>query len=183
MAARLARACGLTLATNIRLSEDTPFSLTVVPFCPSINGISGCASSELRTSVCDCSDTKTASADVTQPEQARQSVSDISAGAWFSGCTLSSVVTSYGSCRIINQQAYRKIAEKKHTSDFCGSFGGRVSTGFMHATPGEMKSLRSSDDRIALIAQMPQPLDEGDTRQRPCGQGLSFDHFPLGIKT
>lgn len=53
----------------------------------------------------------------------------------------------------------------------------------MHATPGEMKSLRSSDDRIALIAQMPKPLDEGDTRQRSCGQGLSFDHFPLGIKT
>jgi hypothetical protein len=29
--------------------------------------------------------------------------------------------------------------------------GGRVSTGLMHATPGEMKSLRSSADRIALI--------------------------------
>ena len=31
--------------------------------------------------------------------------------------------------------------------------GGRVSTGLIHATPGVMKSLRSSADRIALIAQ------------------------------
>lgn len=30
-------------------------------------------------------------------------------------------------------------------------FGGRVSTGLIHATPGEMKSFRSSADRIALI--------------------------------
>lgn len=32
-----------------------------------------------------------------------------------------------------------------------GVGAGRVSTGFMHATPGEMKSLRSSAERIALM--------------------------------
>lgn len=30
---------------------------------------------------------------------------------------------------------------------------GRVSTGLMHATPGDIKSFRSSADRIALILQ------------------------------
>lgn len=38
-----------------------------------------------------------------------------------------------------------------HTSECCGTFCGRVSTGLMHATPGEMKSFKSSADRIALI--------------------------------
>jgi hypothetical protein len=32
------------------------------------------------------------------------------------------------------------------------AFFGRVSTGLIHATPGEIKSLRSSAERIALIA-------------------------------
>ena len=37
-----------------------------------------------------------------------------------------------------------------HTSDFEGAFAaGRVSTGLIHATPGEMKSLRSSAERMA----------------------------------
>lgn len=35
-----------------------------------------------------------------------------------------------------------------------GTFAaGSVSTGFIHATPGEMKSLRSSADSIALIVE------------------------------
>lgn len=56
-------------------------------------------SSVVRTSVCDWSDTSTASALVTHPEHARQSVSEIEAGG--GGCdaaALSSVVTSYGFC-------------------------------------------------------------------------------------
>lgn len=36
-----------------------------------------------------------------------------------------------------------------HTSS--AGFAGSVSTGFIHATPGEMKSLRSSAEIIALI--------------------------------
>ena len=52
----------------------------------------------MRTSVCDCSETSTASALVTQPEHARQSVSDIEAGGGGSAAAaFSSVVTSYGS--------------------------------------------------------------------------------------
>jgi hypothetical protein len=30
-------------------------------------------------------------------------------------------------------------------------FAGKVSIGFMHATPGDMKSFRSSAERMALI--------------------------------
>jgi hypothetical protein len=33
----------------------------------------------------------------------------------------------------------------------CGLAAGSVSTGLMHATPGDMKSFRSSAERIALI--------------------------------
>lgn len=84
----------------------------------------------LSTSVCDCRETSTASADVTHPEHAKQSVNDIEAGAGFCACTLSSVVTSYG---------------------FDSSAFGKVSTGLMHATPGDMKSLRSSAERIAEL--------------------------------
>jgi hypothetical protein len=83
-----------------------------------------------RTSVCDCSEMSTASAEVTQPEQARQSVKEIPAGAEFEAWTLSSVVTSYG------------------LEDSCA---GSVSAGLMHATPGEMKSFRVSAERIALM--------------------------------
>ena len=54
----------------------------------------GCESRILMTSECDCSDTRTASADVTHPEQARQSVREICAGGGFSNGSLSSVVTS-----------------------------------------------------------------------------------------
>lgn len=51
-------------------------------------------SSAFKTSWCDCNDMRTASAEVTHPEQARQSVKEICAGGRFSGVTLSSVVTS-----------------------------------------------------------------------------------------
>jgi len=80
--------------------------------------------------LCDWSEMSTASAEVTQPEQARQSVKEISAGAEFDAWTLSSVVTSYG------------------LEDSCV---GSVSTDLMHATPGEMKSFRVSAERIALM--------------------------------
>lgn len=36
-----------------------------------------------------------------------------------------------------------------------GFWSGNVSTGLMHATPGEMKSLRSSADKMALIFTSP----------------------------
>lgn len=35
-----------------------------------------------------------------------------------------------------------------------GFAAGKVSTGFIHATPGEIKSFRSSADRIALMISM-----------------------------
>lgn len=40
------------------------------------------------------------------------------------------------------------------TSEFAESFCGSVSTGLMQATPGEMKSFKSSADRMALIVTM-----------------------------
>lgn len=40
---------------------------------------------------------------------------------------------------------------RSHTSFSFVLFCGSVSTGLIHATPGEIKSLRSSADRIALI--------------------------------
>ena len=113
VAARVARVWGDTLATKIfpfpsfpsplkpllvlLVLYDIPFVTPFVPSCESHDGCSdGCASSVLRTSVCDCSDTSTASADVTQPEHARQSVRDIWAGGGgFEAAILSSVVTSY----------------------------------------------------------------------------------------
>jgi hypothetical protein len=104
-AARLARACGETLATNNLPSCWCPFAPFVCPFAAPFVPL--CASQGarkdeyvsrvVRTSVWDCSDTSTASALVTHPEHARQSVSDIEAGG--GGCAaaaFSSVVTSYG---------------------------------------------------------------------------------------
>lgn len=39
-----------------------------------------------------------------------------------------------------------------HSTELSVGFcGGRVSIGFIHATPGDMKSFRSSAERIALI--------------------------------
>ena len=36
-------------------------------------------------------------------------------------------------------------------TDLSSLFAGRVSIGFIHATPGDMKSFRSSAERMALI--------------------------------
>jgi hypothetical protein len=38
-----------------------------------------------------------------------------------------------------------------HTDSSIGLVAGRVSTGFIQATPGDMKSFRSSAERIALM--------------------------------
>jgi hypothetical protein len=109
-AARLARVCGETLATNIFPSACCsftpfvaprllcPFAAPFVPLCASHGARNdGYVSSVVRTSVCDCSETSTASALVTHPEHARQSVSDIEAGGGGSAAAaFSSVVTSYG---------------------------------------------------------------------------------------
>lgn len=61
----------------------------------------------------------------------------------------------------------REFQEKpeKHTSWFFVS--GSVSTGLMHATPGEMKSFKSSADRIALIVAFRQRIWKGlETRMK-----------------
>lgn len=79
-------------------------------------------------------DTSTASADVTHPEQARQSVREIWAGGRSVGKGVS--VLKLISCSLGVEE---------------GAVAGRVSTGLMQATPGEMKSFRSSAERIALI--------------------------------
>lgn len=41
--------------------------------------------------------------------------------------------------------------EYLHTLSPEGFAAGKVSTGFIHATPGEIKSFKSSADRIALM--------------------------------
>lgn len=102
-AAKLARVWGETLATNSLPSVWHPFvvafGISPVPLlCVAlVHGAlnDGKVSSVVSTSVSDCNDTRTASADVTHPEQARQSVREIWAGG--GGCAvaiLSSVVTS-----------------------------------------------------------------------------------------
>ena len=58
------------------------------------SGREGFESSALRTSAWDCRDTSTASAEVTHPEHARQSVKEICAGGGGTAVSLSSVVTS-----------------------------------------------------------------------------------------
>ena len=40
---------------------------------------------------------------------------------------------------------------KEHTELSSGFCAGKVSIGFIHATPGEIKSFRSSAERIALM--------------------------------
>lgn len=76
---------------------------------------------------------------MTHPEQARQSVRDIWAGAvepWVGCCP--SRMTSCSS----GEEPWGSVE---------GGGGGRVSTGLMQATPGVMKSFRSSAERIADI--------------------------------
>ena len=43
------------------------------------------------------------------------------------------------------------IENIEHTWEFDDSFFGSVSTGLMQATPGEIKSFKSSADKMALI--------------------------------
>lgn len=47
----------------------------------------------------------------------------------------------------------QKHIQNRLTSSFWVSFFGSVSTGLMQATPGEMKSFKSSAERMALIVQ------------------------------
>ena len=85
----LALTCGLTLATKSLPSlstSPTPSSMVCAEpstycLCSLEGSIAGCASKVFRTSAWDCKDTNTASAEVTHPEQARQSVKEICAGA------------------------------------------------------------------------------------------------------
>jgi hypothetical protein len=44
-----------------------------------------------------------------------------------------------------------ELSERESTFSEDGFAVGRVSTGLIHATPGDMKSFRSSADRIALM--------------------------------
>ena len=94
----------------------------------------GASSSTLRTSLWLWRLTRTASADVTQPEQARQSVREIWAGSEAEGGCWPSRMTSFS-------------GEEEEAE----GAGGRVSTGLMQATPGVMKSFRSSAERMADI--------------------------------
>jgi hypothetical protein len=76
-------------------------------------------------------------------------VSDICAGGGGSAAAaFSSVVTSYGFCA---RQHAPAAVDCGHRTALLSSFAGSVSIGFMHATPGDMKSLRSSAERIALM--------------------------------
>lgn len=98
VAARLARTWGLTLAMNILPFCNVSEWPLLSPFDTLDGDVGmergGYESRTLRTSACDCRDTRTASAEVTHPEHARQSVNDICAGAGFAARSLSSVVTS-----------------------------------------------------------------------------------------
>ena len=89
VAAKLALTCGATLATKILLSPVPSTSPST-----SNENSEGAASSAFCTSAWDCRETRTASAEVTQPEQARQSVREICAGGGGTLGSLSSVVTS-----------------------------------------------------------------------------------------
>lgn len=95
-AARLARVCGDTLATKSFPSLALSELPLLVPLLVSHGARNdGYVSSVVRTSVCDWSETSMASALVTHPEHARQSVREIVAGGGGSeAATLSSVVTS-----------------------------------------------------------------------------------------
>ena len=97
----------------------------------------------------DCIETRTASADVTQPEQARQSVREIWAGGRSEGGRSVLKPTShsfYNLLGCVEDQGRRSL-----TCPEDGLVAGKVSTGFMHATPGDMKSFKSSYDKIALM--------------------------------
>lgn len=54
------------------------------------------------------------------------------------------------------------------------SLTGNVSMGFMHATPGDMKSLRSSAERIALMVASD---GGGGVARILCATGAAFREF------
>jgi len=82
--------------------------------------------------LCDCIDTNTASEDVTQPLQARQSVREI--------------------CAVVFASLGEGLSDSTETaSSLLGGGGGSVSTGLMQATEGAIKSFRVSAERIADI--------------------------------
>lgn len=87
--------------------------------------------------------TRTASAEVTQPEQARQSVRDICAGALAAPLE----EEEEGCCCCPS----RMTSNSRDSDCGGGAVAGRVSIGLMQATPGLMKSLRSSAERMADI--------------------------------
>jgi hypothetical protein len=87
-----------------------------------------------------CIDTSTASEDVTQPEHARQSVSDICAAVLASGGVVASPSIPTASSEEVGAE-------------------GRVSTGLMQVTDGAMKSFNVSAERMADIVVV---VEEGD---------------------
>lgn len=130
-------------AMKIFLGGGVPGSVLPVPLDGELGRLErsklGEESRALSTSVWDCRDTRTASAEVTQPEQARQSVRLIWAGAVV---VLAAVVGFEGS-----------LIWTSFEEDGIGSAEdvGSVSTGFMQATLGDMKSFRVSVESIADI--------------------------------
>lgn len=88
---------------------------------------------------------------MTQPEHARQSVREIWAGG--SGSDDGKSVL-----KLTSNESYTILVRKCHgqeeavfTFSAAGFAAGRVSIGLIHATPGDMKSFRSSAERMALM--------------------------------
>lgn len=92
-------------------------------------------------------ETRTASADVTQPEHARQSVRDISAGG--------AVVDFESELKLISCSLLSPEGPE--------GLVGRVSTGLIHATEGVMKSDKSSAESIALMAKVAKARRAADS--------------------
>ena len=144
-AAKLARVCGEMLATkSFADGSSSPETVNLSPLLLLSRVICSCGapSSTLSTSLWLCRLTSTASAVVTQPEHARQSVRDICAGS----APAAAVVVEDG-CWPSRMTSNSRDSE---VEEGCGCVGS-VSTGLMQATPGEMKSLRSSAERMADI--------------------------------
>jgi len=49
------------------------------------------------------------------------------------------------------QQMFSQIMKNRYTFSLGSFWAGNVSTGLIHATPGDIKSFRSSAERMALI--------------------------------
>lgn len=88
---------------------------------------------------------------MTQPEHARQSVREISAGG--------AVIDLESELKLISS-FFWKTVNRVHDGRGCGytlspgGLVGRVSTGLMHATEGVIKSDKSSTERIALMVKV-----------------------------